>query len=893
MLREIFLIHHTHMDIGYTDLPTEVLDQHLDHMDRAIELCEAGARTGRPYFWTCESAYLVRDYLECRPAGQRERLLNALRQGWIELQCMLTQPLTELPSGEELIDNVAWATKLGRKEGFPVECAMICDIGGYTGRLPTILNGLGVRYLVAGVGAFQVHLPWASLPHLFYLEDKAGARVLVWNVGIDRRITPQEMTRLDATYGLGFTYLVGPYKAELLQQDDRGVELDVARQQPPPEPAREKLAQLDQRLSEEAYPYEEAMLQYGGDNRGPDADLTELLARMADIKDLPQIRLTTPRHFLRHMESAHGDSIPVLKGVITDPWTVRANPTPSGLKSFRKAQRLLEVAEARRALLPDPAERTEVQPRFNDLYHLDHLYADHTCGLSEWNWRQQFTSADGCRDAAFDRYRRSWAIKRSYAEGALRAAEALERRFRRKLGAGRGCDGDTIVVWNDLPRSLAGPAELYSRRDAPALAGLCDVNTGESVPFQALGPNRYVISSPPVPGLGFRRLRPEWSRTEAPLPAHRCSGTSLMENEFLRVTLDPSRACIGSVIDKRSGREWLEHGEGLGEFIYQRVHDVNTGAEQAGMNPLRLERLPITADAVSTVISGDVASSCSMEGHVDGPAGPVRFSLDVRLYNELPRLDLCLRLDKPETERKESCNVAFPFAVRDPVFAFDQNVGWIQPGVDLLPGAMQDAFYCYSWANVSDRENGVTVAAPDAPVFQFGRIRTGAWERDLPFEPGSGRLYSWLYHNLLNTDAPIWCNVLDTFHFGIVFHDTPFAPGTAMATADEITRPLHAELCRGVSSREADEQTEGGLVVHPESVRLHAVRALGPEAILVRIEDTSGQPTRASIRFHAKVRDAQQTPLSGDKGQSLVTDKDTVRIGLQPFELATVRAELH
>ena len=237
--------------------------------------------------------------------------------------------------------------------------------------------------------------------------------------------------------------------------------------------------------------------------------------------------------------------------------------------------------------------------------------------------------------------------------------------------------------------------------------------------------------------------------------------------------------------------------------------------------------------------------------------------------------------------------MAFPFAIRNAAFTFDQNVSWIKPGADLLPGAMQDAFYCYSWANVSDDRSCVTVAAPDAPIIQFGRVRTASWKSDLPFKPGSGRLYSWIYHNLLNTDAPIWCDVLDTFRFGIVFHNTPFDPGTATAAADGISRPLHAELCRCTSSEKTAGMTAGLLDVCPESVRLFSLRAVGHEEVLVRLEETAGQPTPAYVRFHAKLCSAQRTELLHDGGRDLLTDSHTVGVELQPFELAAVRVRLH
>ena len=90
-IERVFVVHHTHMDVGYTDLPHEVLDQHLGHLDLVLDLCRKNPDLPpeKRFHWTCESALLVRDYLACRPQRQREALLTALREGWIELMAFL------------------------------------------------------------------------------------------------------------------------------------------------------------------------------------------------------------------------------------------------------------------------------------------------------------------------------------------------------------------------------------------------------------------------------------------------------------------------------------------------------------------------------------------------------------------------------------------------------------------------------------------------------------------------------------------------------------------------------------------------------------------------------------------------------------------------------------
>ena len=883
MLKEIFLVHHTHMDVGYTDLPLEVMDQHVRHMDAALDLCERHAGTETPYFWTCESALLVQDYLACRPAPQRGRLLKALCEGWIELQAFLTQPLTELASGEELIECVAYAARLGRREKFPVECGMIDDIGGYAGRLPSVLAGCGVAYLVAGVGGFQVHLPWADLPHLFYLEDKAGARVLMWNLGVDRHKPPQQMATLYAVYGLGLLNLVGPYKQELMRKDWRGVEIDLARA-PVAGSARQQFAALAARLEAEKYPYSEILLQYGGDNRGPDPDLPELVKMMNATGDLPHIRLTTPRHFFRHMQKTYGRKIPVVRGVMTDPWNIRANPTPSGLKTFRHAQRLLAAAETGRALTGGVEGEDAMIAEANRSLQ---LYADHTCGLSEWWWQKAFAPAVGCRAAAFDRYRRSWAAKRQYADAALSLAERLDRQARHRISAATPGLSPAVVVWNDTQWPMSGPAELYLGRDSLELVALNDPATGQDVSFQRIGHNRYLVSVPTVPAFGRRGLEPVIGNAPAQASA---TPKAALENEWLRLAFDEESGALVSLLDKRTGHEWADAAARLrlGGLLYFRVKGVFAGPDQAGMNRLETEMLPTKIGRVTGGLAGPIAESRVIEGHVDGPRGPVRFREEIILHSRLPRVDVRVRVDKPECEEKEAVCVVFPFAGRGGDFRFDQNIGWIEPSKDLIPGAMQDVFYAHSWLNLSAGKGSLTLAGPDAPMLQLGRPRIGAWEHQFPFSPGGNHVYAWLFHNLLNTDCPIWQDVLDEFRFGLVFHPHAFSCETAMQSAASVNLPLRADLVGAGGPEGLDAQPL--LDISPASVRLISVRATGRGEVRLRLEETSGQAVRARIRLPFTVKRAMAVSLLGrpERSRRVDVSEDTVEFELPASSLVTL-----
>lgn len=185
MIKKIYLVHHTHMDIGYTDLPGEVIRFQRGFLDQALSLCE-----NDPEFrWTIESSRLLNDYILHRPQSSVKRLIAALQRGQMELMAFDCQPLMELCTRPEQQQICAWAAEMAKKWHFPVECAMLDDIGGWPATLPDFCRPHGVKYLIAGVGAYQVFLPWEKdLPHLFRHRSTDGPLLSGISVRIARWI---------------------------------------------------------------------------------------------------------------------------------------------------------------------------------------------------------------------------------------------------------------------------------------------------------------------------------------------------------------------------------------------------------------------------------------------------------------------------------------------------------------------------------------------------------------------------------------------------------------------------------------------------------------------------------------------------------------------------------
>ncbi len=837
MIKKVFLIHHTHMDIGYTDLPLEVMEQHFNKFDDVLKLC----RNQPEFRWTLESSYIVKEYLRHRGSRHREELLSFLRNGQIELTAFEQQPFTEMFSAAEFYESVKFAVELGQNNNFEVCCAILDDIGGFAGGMPTVFSQSGIRYLTAGPGSIHVHLPWAKLPHLFYLKAKNGSRVLIWNLGIDRNKTPWSAGLQPAVYGLGAIYLIIRAVKEYLGIYERGVDLTFKNEEGREQGISEVFSLLLNRLKQEDYPYEEIMLQFGGDNCGPASYLTDLIKKLNATGDFPEIVLATPKIFFKHMEDKYGLSIPELSGVITDSWSsLRTTPTPQALKTYRNAQ--LEFQSVRARLLSAGTELIRETEALQSVIKQNlMLYADHTCGLSEWEWRFYFNHG-GMRGSVYDRYRKSWKDKAFYADAALDGAVRLDRIVKNRLAVTLDDNNNSIVVWNSSGRKASGIVEYYSGGDALPLLGITYAGSDAQVSFQMVGANRYLLGTKnnilnidtsktscsnryllyveDIPGFGSRVLTPYFDDKPGTCVCLQKTRPLEFENNCLKVKFD-TEGNITSVIEKKSATECLDQSSSFsfGSLVLQKLNDVSeNGGLCAGMM-VSSDRTfaKLNVEKAETIEDGPVALTIRQYGNTAGAFLNVKFERDITFYHHHSnRIDIKLRLDKPEYEQKHSCHIAFPLSGTGGTFRYDQNIGWIDPARDLLPGAMEDAFYCSRFVNVDTGKFNVTICCHDAPVVSLGDMNFGRWIQQFPFKQDRNHVYGQIYHNLLDTDCPIWQEILDTFNYSVFFHDNAFDYGISQSCWDRAT----ALSCENYHTNIDNAILKFSVNVFPDKIRI-------------------------------------------------------------------------
>ena len=822
-IRKIHLVHHTHFDVGFTDMPEEVQRQQLHYLDQAIRYCQENPK----YRWTIESGLLVRNYLACRPKEACERLIEFLRNGQLEVGAFDMQMLTETASFGELLANVSRPAELGKRYGFPVECAILDDIGGIAGELPALMNAAGIRYLLAGVGACQAELPWAELPHAFYLRSRSGGKILVWNLGIDRTEPSTDSKHPYAVYGMGAVYLGYRGFECLLNERDLGITFRL------PEEKDGKLYSLEevfaillQRLERENYPFDEILLQYGGDNRMPAEHIPQLVAKLNATGDFPEIELTTPRHFLHWLEQNHGAELPEISGVLADPWNLRMNHVPSVLKNHRFAQRKYLAAQLKG--LTD-----------GDLFESMMLVADHTFGLNNWGWQKVAAeSTFGLGDPYFDRFRRSWAEKANYAMNAKHRAEILERKSASLMAC---VENDAVVVSNDAPHVTSGTAELYFSSYAPIMSSLKDEG-GNEVPRQQIGLNRWILHVQDIPALGTRRFTPEFSPDWGAVFRHEDKpALPSIKTDFYECALDEG----GRITSLRTsdGAELIDGGSLFGETEIEQITDGPEANEHCSLQPC-VERRRESFGGLPPRITEDGELFTTLERRGECAHGTAVVA--IRFWKHLSRIDFNVRFDLPETRDKLCARVLFPFAGNGAELSFDQNAGIVTPDM-LLPGSIQELLFCSRFALLNEKRYSAVLCCPDAPCLEFGGKRLAEWNNHFPFKVENNHLNSLIFNNICNTDAPAWSHLREDFNYSLFISDHPVTTADAQQMWESATT-LSADF-----NSQANSAPCVGL---PREIRLHADESGNPW-----LENLSDKTCHYSFIMHDKTLAGQLAPF--------------------------------
>lgn len=839
-VREIIVICKTHFDIGYTHRVKDLLSYYRTSMiDKALDIMDktGGLPVEQQFSWTAPGwvmAKVLEDW-DGQTPERRLRLDAAFRSGRFVTHAVPFTLESESVFPEGIARGFESSTRVSQRYDLPLSRgAKMTDVPSQGNVLATVLAQGGIKFLHLGCNWPSGYVKY---PGLFWWEGPDGSRLL---------------TLYSHTYGtsVGLSY---PDEWTDHFPRDRTIGTNLI----PP---------ID-------WPYSVwPAIFVTPDNSGP-PEMTDIQSLFDEARNrMPGVKIRVGRleDFADAVLATH-PNIPVIKQEAPDTWIHGYGCDPEGMKTFRNLQPLMPATEVLNSQLrkwgipiPDPAAE------ISKAYEQSLLYAEHTWGgaASISKYGESFNEIS---PATYADLEGSWEDKTDY----IRTANSIVRlQLEENLNAlakNVNCDGKRYVVYNPLP---------WSRSDWVKLPG-----------------SDLLFLAQDIPACGYRTFRSGEVAKAGDVADTRGISNNTIDNRFYTIIFDPVRGRISSLIDKRTGRNWVdpESEHGLGQYLNERFTYEQTleyalqyqqgravkafgtdgdwphpGMHKPGM--VSEKEVPYRAAVPHGGIPKTYVQPYGQTLIVDFPADPSDHfpasSLTIRLNKDMPWIDLEITIKgKAKDNWPEADWFCFPFNIQQPVFTVGRTLGVLNPMTDIMDGANRDLYAVGAGVSLTGPDgSGITVCPLDHPLISLDR--PGIWKFSQNFIPQKPAVYINLYNNQWNTNFRYWYPGTWSSRVRIWTFESGAKPSDALQVASfEARTPLLIAEGDGTGgslpmSREGIALSRKGIEITAYKTEITSGWNGSKSPILFRVWEQAGIAGKLIVRFPRGKRYAKATPVN-------------------------------
>lgn len=782
-IKTVYVIHHSHTDIGYTDLQEWVILNQADYIRRVLSILAKPENAD--FRWNCETLFCVEEFFKTASEQEKEQFCRLAAQGKIGLSANYLN-FTDLADCQIYGDRLRQWQAYFREKGCTMKTAMMADINGISMGYRDAMLDNGVEFLFTNIHCHHGMYPLHQNQNAYWWENAAGKRLLVWNgehysMGNVLGILPAK----------GPNYMIHDYLGDDRILDD------------PIEALHRNLEDYLGLCEANAYPYDFILTSVSGvwcDNAPPEAELLRMI-QAYNRRYGQDVRLQMVS--LQEVYAAIAGKLrnaPVYRGDLTDWWANGVGSTPYAVKHYREAQHRYQLCQR---LDPELERHYPALTRTAQDNLL--LYAEHTWGHSN-------TISNPCHTMVLNLDLR----KTGYASNAHEAASKMLHTIARQKGdiLRYYNPSGAIRVCNVSETTAPQLVEFYIEGEEINAAEVQDAQ-GRVIPCQ-------VSAHPRGRKIGFLdTFAPFEERTYtyrkipnvyAPRNVRQCyegaeSVRDLVndydpvtyrlpygfENDWFSLAYRYHEG-ITSFVDKRTGRELL--GEGVAPFftpLYEQTSICNNNScpeyeerRRLGRN-IRGQHAQLyagTLEEVSCVERGPVFTELCLRYSLPGT---VRANMVLRFYAAAPRIDFRLELGKTLSSDIESVFLPLTLALPDRTTCLRKGTEAFRPGMDQLPGACMEYYMSDHGLAFLSPEGSALIATRDTPLVYMGEMRHHPIQLcDNKRENNQRPIYSWIMNNTWETNFKMDLSGYCEFNYTLWMRDVQ-TPEQAMDALREAT----------------------------------------------------------------------------------------------------------
>lgn len=175
----VYVVPHTHVDIGYTDYQGKVAEAQANTLVEAAAMIEQ-----HPDFrFATDGSWNLQQLIETRSQPERAQILDLIRKDKIGVPADYFNLLTGYASLETLYRSLYYSKSLASQFDLPFNYATTTDVPAYTGAYPSVLASAGIKYWAVGGNQDRAtvlaHEQWNEKSP-FWWQGPDGAKVLFW-----------------------------------------------------------------------------------------------------------------------------------------------------------------------------------------------------------------------------------------------------------------------------------------------------------------------------------------------------------------------------------------------------------------------------------------------------------------------------------------------------------------------------------------------------------------------------------------------------------------------------------------------------------------------------------------------------------------------------------------
>lgn len=737
-MKKIYLIHHSHTDIGYTDLQEKIIYNHINYIYKAMDLILAGYENDtemKHFKWNCESYFAVERFLDDATEAQRVQFFDLVKKGNIGLSATYLN-FTDLVDKYILDSKTKQMVQTCKDYNTSIKVAMNADINGIPlGALDVFLEN-GIEFLFTNVHCHHGMYPLYKNQVPYYWE-RNGKKLLVWS---------GEHYHLSNSFGLVPTK---PESADLVQVEKAYAAI------------MKYIAQCDAN----GYKYDFIPLSISGvfsDNAPPNAIIMEMINAFNAYTNEIQLEMLTIEELYSKIADKLID-VPTYSGDLTDWWSHGVGSTPYAVKHAKEAVRIHRICQAL-----DASREVLTDQRLQNVENNLLLFAEHT-------WGHSSTISN-----PYDTMVQNLDIRNiSYASKAHESASENLVRILHKKGDilqyyGRSGKvkainpsneevtqvvsfyievwgfGDINVVCNGV--KMVTQIGAHPRGIEIKFVDTFAAHEEKIYTYQEIEKAEHAVNSG-IAHIGSERIQDIVNEYDPII----CTLPYQLENEWFKISYE-SGLGVRSFYNKVENCEMLVDGAKFFEPIYE-VSATNTNAYEErrllgrNIRGLHAKKYHGRLENIQLLAHGKVYTEIELTYKLEG----TKFSsIIIRVYHQIPKIDFKYKVAKTLVLDPESLYLPLALNIPAKKAYVDKADATFRPGVEQIPGTCMEYYLIDNGIIYQNQHSSIYINTLDAPLIYMGQLKSHPITLCNNEETNNDRpIYSWIMNNLWETNFKI------------------------------------------------------------------------------------------------------------------------------------------